>query len=72
MPSGPGTEGTMLYRYLLYLEDGREAGEAHYAVHIEPGETVYNGDGRKLRVLDVIATEDESDEYVGMLRVEAA
>jgi hypothetical protein len=29
----------MLYRYRLYLEDGSDAGEAHYAVLIQPGET---------------------------------
>jgi hypothetical protein len=39
----------MLYRYRLYLEDGGEAGEAHYAVMIHPGETIWTGDGRKLR-----------------------
>jgi len=39
----------MLYRYRLYLNDGTEAGEAHYAVNIKPGETIHTGDGRKLR-----------------------
>ena len=27
----------MIYRYRLYLEDGSEAGEAHYAVMVRPG-----------------------------------
>ena len=60
----------MLYRYRLYLEDGSDAGEAHYAVRIEAGEIVRTGDGRKFRVVDVTATADASDDYVGMLRVD--
>jgi hypothetical protein len=43
----------MLYRYRLYLEDGTEAGKAHYAVMIRPGETIWTGGERKLKVLDV-------------------
>jgi len=35
----------MLYRYTLYLEDDTEAGEAHYAVMIRPGETIWTADG---------------------------
>jgi hypothetical protein len=48
----------MLYRYRLYSPDGDEAGEAHYAVRIEPNETIWTGDGRKLRVLDVVPVDD--------------
>jgi hypothetical protein len=44
----------MVYRYRLFLEDGSEAGEAHSAVMIQPGETIWTGDGRKLRVVDVV------------------
>jgi hypothetical protein len=44
----------MLYRYRLFEVDGSETGEAHYAVLIEPGETIWTGDGRKLRVVDVV------------------
>ena len=62
----------MLYRYRLYNTAGSEAGEAHYAVLIQAGETIYASDGRKLRVVDVVPTEEESAEYVGMLKVEAA
>jgi hypothetical protein len=62
----------MLYRYRLFLEDGSEVGEAHYAVMIQPGETIYTGDGRKLRVLDLVPTEENPSEYVGLLKVEAA
>jgi hypothetical protein len=60
----------MLYRHRLYLEDGSEAGEAHSAVPIKAGETVWKGDGRELRVVAVVPTEDDSDRYVGILRVE--
>lgn len=62
----------MLYRYRLYLEDGSEAGEAHYAVMILPDETIWTGDGRKLRVLDVVPVDEKDSPYVGLLRVEAA
>ena len=62
----------MLYRYRLYLEDGSDAGEAHYAVLIQPGETIRASDGRKLRVLDVVPAEENPSEFVGMLTVEAA
>ena len=40
----------------LYAADGRDAGEAHYAVLIQPGETIHASDGRKLRVLEVVPT----------------
>ena len=36
----------MLYRYRLHYEDGSDAGEAHYAVGINPGETIWTGDGK--------------------------
>ena len=43
-----------MYRYRLHTADGSDAGEARYAVLIEPGETIRTGDGRLLRVLDVV------------------
>ena len=49
----------MLYRYRLFDADGSEAGEAHYAVMIEAGETIWTGDGRKLRVVDVVPVMEE-------------
>lgn len=61
----------MLYRYRLFNEDGTEAGEAHYAVGIKPGETIWTGDGRKLRVLDVVPVDEQDSPYVGLLKVEA-
>jgi hypothetical protein len=39
----------MLYQYRLYLEDGSEAGEAHYTVNINPGEIIWTGDGLAVR-----------------------
>jgi hypothetical protein len=61
----------MLYEYRIYTRDGAEAGEAEYAVRIKPGETIW-ADAGKLRVVEVVPTEDDSDEYVGLLMVEAA
>jgi hypothetical protein len=69
VPSGPGTEATVKYK--LHYEDGSDAGTAEYAVFIQPGETIWTGDGRHLRVLDLVPTEDDSHEYTGLLRVEA-
>jgi hypothetical protein len=67
------TGGTMLYQYRLYDPDGNVVGEAHYAVLIEPGETIWTGDARKWRVLDVEAAgDDERSRYAGLLTVEAA
>jgi hypothetical protein len=62
----------MLYRYRLHYEDGSDAGEAHYAVMIQPDEIIWTGGGRKLRVLDVVPVEEEDSPFVGLLRVEAA
>jgi hypothetical protein len=61
-----------MYRYRLFEVDGTEAGEAHYAVLIEPGELIHTGDGRKLRVVDVVPVDEEDSPFVGLLRVEAA
>jgi hypothetical protein len=57
----------------MFSPDGDDLGEATYAVMIKPGEEVLVGNGRRLRVLDVVAFE-EADElgFVGMLKVEAA
>ena len=59
----------MIYRYRLYEATARRR-RGHYAVLIQPGETIHASDGRTLRVSGVVASEDEVDEYVGMLRVE--
>lgn len=59
----------MLYRYRLFEVDGTEAGEAHYAVLIEPGETIWTADGRALRMLSVVPVEEEDSPFVGFLKV---
>jgi hypothetical protein len=67
----PGTEDRV-YRYKLYEFDGTETDEAHYAVLIEPGEIIWTGDGRKLRVVDLLPTVEPGLPFVGLLRVEPA
>ena len=59
-----------MYRYRLFEVDGAKAGEAHYAVLIEAGELIHTGDGRKLRVVDIVGLEEEDSPYVGLLHVE--
>jgi hypothetical protein len=61
-----------MYHYRLFEVDGTEAGEAVYAVMIRPGEKILTGDGRKLRVVDLVPVEEEGSPYVGFLRVETA
>ena len=39
-------------------------GEAHYAVLIQPGKTVYASDGRRLRPIDVVAVDETDSPYV--------
>jgi hypothetical protein len=62
----------VFYRYRLHEADGSDAGEAHYAFLVKPGETIITGAGRKLRVLAVVPVEEEDSPFVGMLRVEPA
>jgi hypothetical protein len=59
-----------MYHYRLFEVDGTEAGEAHYAVLIAPGETIWTGDGRKLRVVDLVPVEEEDSPFTGFLKVE--
>jgi hypothetical protein len=63
----------VFYRYKLHERDGSDAGEAHYAFLVKPGETIVTGSGRKLRVIDVVPFTDEDESpFVAMLRVEVA
>jgi hypothetical protein len=41
-------------------------------VLIEAGETIWTGDGRKLRIVDVLPVEEDASPFVGLLRVEPA
>jgi hypothetical protein len=56
-------------RYKIHFEDGSEAGEAVYAVHIKPGDVIIAAGTQKVRVLDLVPVEEDSP-YVGLLRVE--
>ena len=57
----------------MHNADGDDLGEATYAVMIKPGEDIFVGNGRRLRVLDVMPFEDEDESaFVGLLKVEAA
>jgi hypothetical protein len=60
-----------MFTYLLHYEDGSDAGRATYAMPINPGDEIHVGNGRRLRVLDVVPFEEEGSKIVGMLRVEA-
>jgi hypothetical protein len=59
-----------VYRYRLFDAAGADKGEAYYAVLIKPREMILTGDGRKLRVLDVFAVDEDDSPYVGLLKVE--
>lgn len=61
-----------MFRYRLHSADGDDLGEATYAVVIKAGEEIFVGNGRRLRVLDVVPIEDDDAKIVGMLKVEAA
>jgi hypothetical protein len=57
------------HRYLVFTADGRSSGEASYEVPIEPGDIVVTADGRRHRVVDVVAVEADS-RFVGFLMVQ--
>jgi hypothetical protein len=53
--------------------DGDDLGEATYAMMIKPGEEIHLGAGRRFRIVDVVAFEEEDESpFVGLLQVEAA
>jgi hypothetical protein len=59
-----------MFRYRLHTPDGDDLGEATYAVMIKPGEEILFGNGRRFRVLDVVAFEEEDESaFVGLLQV---
>jgi hypothetical protein len=62
-----------MFRYRLHDADGDDFGEATYMVMIRPGEEIHGNGGQSLRVLDVVAFEEEDESpFIGMLRVETA
>ena len=56
-------------KYRLYDEDGSDAGEASFAVWLQPGDEVWTPDHIKVRVLDVLPLEDEDGPFARALRV---
>jgi len=62
-----------VFRYRLHSPDGDDLGEATYAMMIKPGEEIHGSGGQRLRVLDVVPSDEEdASVFVGLLQVEAA
>jgi hypothetical protein len=61
-----------VFRYRLRSPDGDDLGEATYAMQIKPGEETHANGGQRLRVIDVVPFVDETDTFVGTLKVEAS
>jgi hypothetical protein len=61
-------------KYRLHDAEGNDMGEMLLGdVPFRPGDEIFLGPGRKLRVLDVVPLEEEDESpFVAMLRVEAA
>jgi hypothetical protein len=57
------------HHYLVFTADGRGSGETCYEVPIEPGDFIVTGDGRRHRVVDVVAVEARS-RFAGFLMVQ--
>jgi hypothetical protein len=70
-PSGNGRNGRCPTATGSFSRTATEAGEAHYAVMIRPGETIWFNGSEKARVLDGVAVEEDDSPYVGFLKVEA-
>jgi hypothetical protein len=58
-----------VYGYRLFYEDGSEAGVAHYATPVAPGETIWTRDGRRLHVVSVYAIENPESPFTGLVSV---
>jgi hypothetical protein len=43
--------------YRLFETDGSDASEIHLAVLVKPGETIFLGPGRELRIVDLVPVE---------------
>jgi len=57
-----------VFRYRLHSPDGDDLGEATYAMMIKPGEEILLGNGRRLRVLDVVPFEEDESPFAGCYR----
>ena len=59
-------------KYRLLDADGNDLGEVRLGdVPWKPGDEIFLGAGKRLRVLDVVPVEEGDSPYVGLLRVEA-
>ena len=57
----------------LYDADGNDLGDMRLGdVPRKPGDEIFFGPGKTLRVLDVVPVEESGSPYVGLLKVEAA
>ena len=61
-----------MFTYRMHYADGTDAGQATYAITINPGEEILVGNGRRFRVLAVVPIDDENSKVVGLLQVEAS
>jgi hypothetical protein len=69
--SGPGTE-EKVPKYRLFDADGNDIGEMRLGdVPFNPGDAIFLGPGRTLRVLDVLPVDEPGSPYAGFLKVEA-
>ena len=50
--------GRDVFGYRLHSPDGDDLGEATYAMMIKAGEEILVGNGRRLRVIDVVPFEE--------------
>ena len=61
-----------MFRYRLHVEDGSDAGEATYAIMINPDEIIA-GNNQRFLVVDVVPFQEEDESpFVGLLQVGAA
>lgn len=60
-------------KYRLFDADGNDLGERQLGdVTWKPGDEIFLGAGKRLRVLDVVPVEEEGSPYAALLKVEAA
>jgi hypothetical protein len=61
-----------MFAYRMHYADGSDAGEGTYSVMLKPGEEIFVGNGRRLRVLAAVSFEEQDESpFVGLLQVEA-
>jgi hypothetical protein len=62
-----------VFRFRLFSPDGDDLGLFVTAVpNWDPGDKFLTGDGRRFRILAMVANEDEDDPIVGLWEVEPA